>query len=241
MATHLQRRDLKRNELGEAVQAGVHYAEDHLRTILWIVGGVVGVGLLVWGGIAWRGSTTGRANEALGRAITVAQASIVDSGAKPDDPESPTFASAAARDARAKELFGAVVAKHGSTAAGAAARLWLADTAFAAGDRAEARRQWESYLGAAPGGAFAAVVQRNLWALDRAEGKAEPALRAIQRELERGGQELPPDVLLWELAETERALGHETEALAALRRITEEHPDSPYADEARRDLSRGAA
>jgi len=241
MATHLRREDLKRNELGEAVQAGVHYAEDHLRTILWAVGGVVAAGLLVWGGVAWSGSRSSRSNEALGRAIAVAQASIVDTGARPDDPNEPSFPSAAARDARAKELFTEVVAKHGSSAAGSAARLWLADAAFAAGDSAEARRQWQAYLDAAPGGAFVAVVRRNLWALDRSEGKGEEALRGIQRDLERGGKELPSDVLLWELSQTERALGHDTEATAALRRLTEEHPDSPYADEARRGLAKGAA
>ncbi|MCM2269366.1 MAG: tetratricopeptide repeat protein [Thermoanaerobaculia bacterium] len=238
--TPLRREDLKRNELGEALEAGVHYAEDHLKTILWIAGGVLGAALLVWAVMAWRGTRDERGNRALGEALRVAEAPVVDSGAKPTDAEAPSFASEAARAARAKELFEAVVARHGGTAAGAAARLWLADVALVAGDAATARRQWEAYLDDAPDGALAATAQRNVWALDRAEGKGEVALAAIQRDLERGGRKLPADVLLWELATTQQALGRSAEAAAAWRRIGEEHPNSPFADEARR-LAAGRA
>lgn len=232
--TPLRREDLKRNELGEAVEASVHYAEDHLRTILWIVGGVLGAALLVWAVMAWRGTRDERGNRALGEALRVAEAPVVDTGAKPSDLAAPSFASETARAARAKELFESVVARHGGTAAGAAARLWLADAALAAGDRAGARTHWQSYLDDAPAGALAAAAQRSLWALDRAEGKGEAALQAIQRDLERGGRKLPADLLLWELATTQQALGRAAEAAAAYRRIGEEHPNSPFADEARR-------
>jgi len=236
----LSREDLKRNELGEALEAGVHFAEDHLKTILWVAGGALGAALLVWATLAWRGSRAERANAALGEALRVAAAPVVATGARPADAGAPSFASESARAARARELFEAVVAQHGGTDAGAAARLWLADAALAAGDRAAARRHWEAYLDAAPEGALAAAAQRSLWALDRAEGQGEAALAAIRRDLERGGRRLPADLLLWELATTQQALGRTAEAAAAWRRIGEEHPDSPFADEARR-LSAGRA
>jgi tetratricopeptide (TPR) repeat protein len=235
--TPLRREDLKRNELGEALEAGVHYAEDHLRTILWIAGGVLGTALLVWGVMAWRGSRGERANLALGEALRVAAAPVVTTGAKPTDAAAPSFPTEAARAARARELFESVVARHGGTAAGAAAHLHLAEAAQANGDRAAARRHWQAYLDEAPAGALAAAAQRSLWALDRAEGKGEAALAAIQRDLERGGKRLPADLLLWELAVTQQALGRTAEAAAAYRRIGEEHPNSPFADEARRQAA----
>jgi TolA-binding protein len=242
MTTQQRREDLKRNELGEALEAGVHFAEDHLKTLLWVAGAVVGVAVLVWAGLAWRGSRDARGNAALSGALRVASAPVVVSGARSTDDSAPSFPTAAARDARAQELFEKVVARHGSTAAGATARLWLAEAAYAAGDPATARRHWEAYVSAAPNGALSVAAQRSLWALDRAEGKAEAALRSIESDLERGGRRLPADLLLWELATTQEALGHVAEAVAAYRRIGDEHPGSPFADEARRlAAARGAA
>jgi len=242
MTTQQHRQALKRNELGEALEAGVHFAEDHLKTILWVAGGVVGAALVVWGVLAWRGSRDERGNVALGAALRVAAAPIVAADARPSDERSPSFPSEAARAARARELFEGVVERHGSTSAGAAARLWLARSAFDGGDLAAARRHWQAYLDGAPNGALAIAAQRNLWALDRSEGKGEAVLVAIERDLERGGRRLPADVLLWELATTHEALGHAGEAAAAYRRIGEEHPNSPYADDARRlAAARGAA
>jgi hypothetical protein len=236
MATHLTRGDLKRNELGEAVEAGVHYAESHWKAILAVFGGIVGAGLLVWGVIAWRGGRAEASNEALGAALRVAAAPVVETGAEPDDAVSPSFASEADRDRRAQALFEQVVAEHGGTEAGASARLWLADRALGRGDRAAAQKLWREYLDEAPGGLFAAVAQRNLWAVGRADGRGEEVLSEVRRALERGRGDLPADALLWELAETHRALGHAEEERTALRRILDEHADSPYAGSARQRL-----
>jgi len=239
MSRDLKRGDLKRNELGEAVEASVHFAEEHLKTILWTIGGVFGLALLVWGGVSWQRHRDKAANGQLAEALKVAQAPIVATGAKPDDVSSPTFASVEARLARAKPPFEEVVRDHGSTAAGASARLWLAERAMEAGDKVEARRLWQAYLDDVSSGVLSAVAQRNLWELDRGEGRGSEVLAEIRRDLERGGANLPEDLLLWELAETQVALGAEADADAALRRLVEEHGGSPFAAEARTRLAEG--
>ena len=235
--SHLNREDLKRNELGEALEAGVHFAEGHLRTILWTLGGVLLAAVAVWSAFAWRGHRSEAANAMLSEALRVGEAPVVATGARPTDPRRPSFASGAARAAAARPLFEKVVAEHGSTAAGAAARLWLADEAFGRGDRAAARTHWRAYLERAPGGALAVVAQRNLWTLDRAEGRGQEALSEIRAALEGGAEELPADILLWELAATQMVLGAPSDSAAAWRRLVEEHPGSPFAGEARRALS----
>lgn len=238
MAHDLTREDLKRNELGQALEAGVHYAEGHLKTILTALGGAAAVALLVWGAWAWRSARLENANELLGSALKAAQAEIVATGARPDDPVKPTFASAAARDARARELFGRVAAKYGSTGAGAAARLWLGEQALMAGDRAEARRQWQPVREQGEG-TLAAVARLDLARLDRLEGKGEALAAELKRELEDGTGPVPADALLAELARTYEALGKGADATAAWRRLVTEHPDSGYAELARQQL--GAA
>ena len=238
MTSHLNREDLKRNELGEAVEASVEFAGVHLKGLLMGLAGAVVVALAAWGFVAWRGGRLERANDALGAALRVAEADVVATGAQPQNEQKPTFLTATARDARARELFEAVVRDFGSTGAGGAARLWLASDAFGHGDRAAARRLWEAFLAGAPESVLGATAQRNLWQLDRAEGKGAEALEQIRRGLERGGKgSLTPDVLLWELAQTQRTLGKGADADAALRRILDEHPDSIWAGEARRELA----
>jgi len=237
MATHLTRAELKRDELGEAVGAGVHWAEAHLKTILLGLGVLAGAGLVTWALFAWRGQRSGAANDLLGEAMTVANAQVVATGAKPDDPVQPSFANAAARDARAKGLFERLVKDYGSTDAGAAGHLWLADQAFAAGDRAAARSHWRAYLDVVSSGALAVAAHRDLWMLDRVEGNGETAIGEIRSALEGGGSPVPADVLLWELAESQRAVGHTADARATYQRILDEHSDSPYAGLARRELA----
>ncbi len=238
MTSHLNREDLKRNELGEAVEASVEFAGVHLKGILAAVGAVIAAGLLTWGFVAWRSGRNASANEALGVALRVADAEVVATGAQPANEQKPTFPTASARDARARELFGGVLQTYGSTAAGGAARLWLANDAYSRGDRATARKLWQEYVKRAPAGAFGATAQRNLWQLDRVEGKGADAAGQIRSALERGGKgSLTADVLLWELAQTERALGKSADADAALRRILDEHPESVWAGEARRELA----
>ncbi len=237
MADHLNREDLKRNELGEAVGASVEYAGSHMRQLAIGASAVVATALLAWGVVAWLSARSANANEALGAALRVAEAPVVESGARPDDPNEPTFATESARNAKAQELFERLVREHGSTDAGGMGRLWLADQALRSGDAATARRQWTEYLDSDSGGALAASARRNLIRLDRAEGKGDALVTELSAALARGRDPLPTDALLWELGETQTALGHAAEARAAYQRIIDEHPASPWTNEARRALA----
>lgn len=228
MSDHLRREDLKRNELSEALGAGIHYAEDHKKPLLLAIGGVVALVLLVWGWFAYSGSRRDGANELLTRALRVQQAEIVASGAKPDDPDAPTFASAAARDARAAELFGELDARYGGTSVGRIAKLYLADAALAAGDRAKARSLWEAYLKSDDRSPVALSAHVNLFELDREEGKSEQLAEKLRVMLEDPAKPLPADLLLYQLALTYESLDRPGDATTAYRRIVDEHPQSPY-------------
>lgn len=240
MADHLSREQLKRNELGEAVEASIHYAEDHLRTILMAVGALAAVAAIGWGIFAWTSSRRASANELLARALKVAGAPV-ESTARPDDPVSPSFASEAARDARAKELFTQLDDRYGSTAVGRVAKLYLAEAARRAGDRAAARALWEKYLDQDPTGTVAGTVRVNLFQLDREEGKGEALVASIQKMLEDPAKPLPADLLLYQLALTYEQLGRPGDARSAYRRIVDEHPQSPYLGPAQQQAGPPAA
>jgi hypothetical protein len=236
MAHDLSREDLKRNELGEALEAGFHFAEGHVRMLLAAVGGILALVLVVWGVFAWRTSRAEAASESLGAALRAAGAEIVETGANPDHPVTPTFPSATARDARARELFEKTVAEHGSTGAGHAARLRLAEMAFAAGDRAGARQRYEQVLEGSSG-SLAATARVGLAELARAEGRGAELAGELEKELASGQGALPVDALLGELARTYEALGRGADARATWQRLADEHPASAYAGLARQRLA----
>lgn len=239
MAHELSREELKRNELGEAVEAGVSFAEKHLRVILGIVIGVVAVALAGWAVFAWRGARLDSASEALGRAQRVASAEIVDSGARPDDAVRPTFATAAERDAQARQLFDAVVQQYDGTGAARAARLRLAELAFAAGDFAAARAHYVAVGTSDDALGVGAAI--GLAAVDRAEGRGAELITRLQNDLANARGPLPADLLLVELARTHAALGNRADARAAWQRLVDEHPGSAWAAEARGQLAGSAS
>lgn len=237
MAHDLSREDLKRNELGEAVEAGMSFAETHLRLMLGIVVGVVVTAVVVWAAWAWRSSRIEAASEALGAAQRVAAGEIVASGAKPDDARNPTFASARERDEKAAALFTAIVDAHGDSGPAQASRLRLAEMAFAAGDRAAARQHYERVVATGDDYALAATASLGLAALDRAEGHTAELIARLQHDLANGRGPLPADVLLAELARTQEAAGQPADARTTWRRLVDEHPQSAWTAEARERLA----
>ncbi len=240
MARKLERQELKRNELNDAVEASVEFAERHLKAILLALGGAGLAALAAWGVWGWHQSRVAQASELLGDALRVAQAEVVDSGAKPDDPVHPTFASESARDARARQLFERTANRFPSSGAGIAATLWLGDRAFADGDRAGARKLWQKVVDSGAEGAFAVSARVDLDRLDREEGKSEDLLTELKKELDDGTSGVPADVLLAEIARTYEALGKSADALATWRRLLDEHSDSPYASLAQGQIAAGS-
>lgn len=229
------REDLKRNELEEVLGKGMHYAEDHKRMILYGVGGVLVAALVAAGIFYWIGSRKDGANELLAKALAADSGAVVATGANPGDTAHPTFASEAARRARAKELFGELDSKYGSSATGRVAKLYLAQIALAENDKARAAQLWKAFLDAEPQGALSAAARVNLYKLDREQGRGAELADELKKLLEQDAKPLPVDVILYQLALTYDALGKTDDARATYRRIVDEFPQSPYIADAQRE------
>ena len=228
------REDLKRNELGEAVGEAIHYAEDHIRTILKIAAGLGIAGVIALVAYLWSSNRNRNANELLVHGLRVFDAPVTATGAKPDDLATPSFATAELRRAKSKEIFGDLDGRYGGTRTGRIAKLYLAQIALAEKDTARAHGLWQEFLKSEPEGTLAATARVNLWKLDRTDGKAEAVVAEIQALLAAAEKPLPDDVLLYQLALSYEALGRATDAAGAYRRIVDEHPNSPYLAEAQR-------
>ena len=237
MNQRLTRQDMKRNELSTALGKGYDYAESHGRTILMAAGAVLALALLAGLFYMYRSSQAEKANTALAKAIEVYQAPIDPAAPKPDDPLSPTFADAAARQTKAKALFEELHDKYGSTVAGDVAAVYLAQIAMAENQPDRARELWNDFVDEHGEHLLASQARLNLIRLDRSQGKGQEVAGTLTAMLDEAEPPLPMDVILNELAATQEQLGKKQDAIQSYQRILDEFPQSPYAREAREKIS----
>src|SRR4029079_3236649 len=94
MSQRLSRKDMKRDEFATVVGRSVEYAETHTRNLLILLGAIAIVGALAGGVYAFTSHRAATAQEALGKAIKVYAAPVqAAADARPNDPETPSFAS----------------------------------------------------------------------------------------------------------------------------------------------------
>lgn len=237
MNQRLTRKEIKRDELASAVGRSVEYAESHARTILYALGGalaLLALGLIVY---FWLGSRSEKANEALAYAIRVQQAPIDAAAPKPQDRLAPSFATEAARRAKAKELFQEVHDGYGATDAGDVAGLYLAQIAAEEGQLDRARELWTEFVEEHGDHALAGEARLNLIGLDRQQGKGEELATRLRGLLEEAEPPLPKDVLLHELGLTLEQLERPQEAVQVYQQILDDYPQSPYRQEAQQRVS----
>lgn len=238
MSKRLTRKQIKEDIRHGDVQTALSSTfEKVLANTTLVVGILVGVVVLAVGFVGGRAYLIHRqeaASSELAQATRIFDAPIEEEGAKPDDPAEPSFASEDARRTRAEEAMEAV---HGGNAEDVA-RLYLASIALSKGDKATARSYWEDYLRDHDNDDILTMsVRLDLIRLDREEGKGEEVVAELESELESAEKTLPEDAILYELARTLETLDRGGEAREYYQRILDDHPQSPYAADAREKTS----
>ncbi|HVR96648.1 MAG TPA: tetratricopeptide repeat protein [Thermoanaerobaculia bacterium] len=236
MNERLTRKEMKRDEFAMAMGRGVEYAGSHVRPILIAVGGVLLLLLAGLGLWTYFRSQAAKASAQLAPAMEVYQAPIQATGAKPDDPTTPSFPNEAARRERAKKLFEELRDDYGSTDAADVAGVYLADIAAEEGQLDRARELWTDFLDEHDDHILAGAVQLNLFELDRKQGKGEEVVTRLRGIVDQADGPLPQDVALHELGVTLEHLGRPQEAVPQYQKILDEYPQSAYRQEAQQRL-----
>lgn len=231
------KRDIRQDELSHLLSETAFQAQSHSRQVIIVVVAVVAVALGAAALYGYLGSRKNAANRELAEAIKLYSAPVLATGAKPDDPKQPSFASEAERKAAAKKAFEKLRGGVGANIAGEVAELYLAELAIGEGDTAGARKIWESFLASHQDDVLATSVRINLIRLDRQEGKHEQLEAQLRKELADPEKKLPEDVILFELAQTLDAQGRSADADVLYQRLIEEYPRSAYAFEANQRVS----
>ncbi len=237
MNQRLTRKDIKRDEFANAVGRSFEFAESHSRQLLLTLGTVllaVLVGILAFFYVSHRSDL---ANEALAKATKVYNAPIDPAGAKPNDPTEPSFATAAARQARARQVFEGLRSDYRFTDAADVASIYLAEIDAASGKLAEARRQWNDFVKKHGDHVLAAQARIDLMSLDRSQGKGQEVAQRLREMLDQSDAPLPQDVVLYELAATLEQLNRNQEAAQTYQKLVDEYPQSPYRQTAQQKLT----
>ncbi|HVT61661.1 MAG TPA: tetratricopeptide repeat protein [Thermoanaerobaculia bacterium] len=228
MSARLTRKEIKHDEFASVVGRSVEYAESHSRGLLVAVGAVALAVVLGIGIYLFLDHRSLVANDALAYAVKVYTAPIQASGAKPHDPKEPSFASEAARRARAEELLTRMRKDHPFSSASDVASIYLAEIYAGENKLDQARQLWSDFVRKHRDHILAGQARLNLFDLDRSKGKAQQVIQELRTMLEQPDAPLPQDVLLYELATTLEQLNRDQEALQTYQRILDEFPQSPY-------------
>lgn len=237
MTQHLTRKEIKQDEFATAVGRGLEYAESHARTLIMALGAVVLLAVLFLVGRIVLADRAEKANEQLSRAMKVYQAEIDAAAPKPDDAQNPTFADAATRRTRARQLFEEVRNDYGSSDAADVAGLYLANIAAEEGQLDRARELWTDFVDDHGDNILAGQARVNLIHLDRQQGKGQDLVTRLRADLEKNEPGLPKDLILFELATTQEQLGSKEDAVKTLRRLVEEYPESSFRSDAQQKIA----
>lgn len=237
MNQRLTRKDIKRDEFANAVGRSFEFAEIHSRQLLLMLGAVllaVLVGILAFFYVNHRSDL---ANQALAKATKVYNAPVDPAGAKPNDPREPSFATEAARQARARQLLERLRSDFRFTDAADVASIYLAALDASSGKLAEARQLWNDFVKKHGDHVLAAQARIDLMDLDRSQGKGNEVAQRLREMLDQSDAPLPQDAVLYELATTLEQLNRNQEAAQTYQKLVDEFPQSPYRQTAQQKLT----
>jgi tetratricopeptide (TPR) repeat protein len=240
-----ERHHLKENELAHSLAAAREFVEPRRKQIGLAAFVIFLLAIVLIGILVMRQRTQARAHDLLAEAMVVLDAQVIPK--TPTDPKSPTPPPAAMQGSGAFETeeakLQAAVPKlkaaadaYPDTEPGITARYHLAGTLAALGKHQEASQAYDDVVKRAGDDLYGRMAR-----LGRAEeqaraGQLDAAIATYKELADKTDGELPTDAILMQLARAYAAAGKKDEAQKTFTKVVDEHPDSPYAAEARQEL-----
>lgn len=226
------RHDLKHDKFVDEIGVLSEKARANQR-LLYTIGGVaVAIAVLAYGFFFYRSNREENAQQALAIAIETFEAPVSDQ-AQPAA-AGPSFKTEAERTVAAEKAFTELKSKYSGTDAADVAGLYLARIAVTKNDVATARTNLEQFIGSQKDHILADSARFSLYQLRIENGEAAQVATEITAELAKTEPVLPGDSLLVLLAQAYEVQGDAAKSQEAYKRLTTEHPESPYALDAQR-------
>lgn len=240
-----ERHHLKENELAQSIAAAREFVDRRQKQIQIVALVVFLIAVAIVGIVIMRERTQAAANDLLAEAMVVLDAPVIPS--TPADPNSPTPPAAAMQGtgtftteeeklkAAAPKLRAAAEA-YPASRAGITARYHLAGALAGLGQHDEAVAAYDEVIARGGDSLYGRMAQLGKAEEQARAGQHDAAIAIYQQLAGEADGDLPADAILMQLARTYAAAGKTDEAQKTFTRIVDEHPDSPYASEARQEL-----
>jgi len=233
-----ERHHLKTNEFAERAAWVAEQITTNRSRLLAISGAVVVVLAIAGGYFYFRGRANDQASTMIGAALAIQNAEIAPAPTVPGVSQAPgTYPSATARAEASVAAFQKVADAYPSGATGAAARYYLGTAYLALGKGVEADKAFGEAATMGSGTLYGDMAQLGRGQALAAQAKYDDAVKTLTELSARRDTSVPVDGVLMELARICRKAGKTQEARAAFKRVTDEFPQSSYANDARQQLS----
>ena len=242
----IERHHLKDNELATTLAGISHVVDARRRQLLYGAAALLAIVVVVLGFSTWRRQQQSRGQELLAEAMVALNARVVPAGAAGPEGDAPAAAQIGATGSFSTEAakLNAAIPKlqvaadaAPSSPAGLTARYHLAGALAAVGRHADAITAFEDVARRAGPTSFYGRMAR----MGRADaqlraGQFDAAIAGWKELMSQQADDLPVDALLMEMGMAYRAKGDAAEAKKTLTQIVDQHPNSPYAPQARAQL-----
>ena len=240
------RHDLKENDLARIIGSTREWVEPRGKYITATILALVVIAGAVFGVLTWRERQQGRGQDLLASAMVTLNTAVVPVTNTTTPGEAPaaasitatgTFSTEAQKLNAALPKLQAATDAYPDTQAGITARYHLAATLAALGKQKDAIAQFDEVVKRSG----ADSLYGRMATLGKADAQAQAgeldAAIATWKDLAaKKDANLPEDAILMELARAYQAKGNTEEARKTFNQIVDDHPDSPYVADARKEL-----
>jgi TolA-binding protein len=240
------RRELKQNDVAQMVAAARNFLDENGRQLIWAVVAIVVVGVAVAGLLAYRNREQAKGTELLAQATVVLNTAVVPVNAETKPGDAPAAAGIGAKGTFSTETqklntavpkLRAAADAYPDTAAGIQARYHLAASLAALGQQKEAITQFDEVVRrAGTDSLYGRMAQLGKAEAQFASGETDAAIATWKELAAKKDANLPEDAILMQLGRAYQAKGNTADAKKTFTDIVDNHPDSPYVAEARKEL-----
>lgn len=240
------RHDLKKNDLADKLSDLQDFMGPRSKTLGLVLIGVLVVAVIAAGAMVMRQRSQSRGQDLLGEALVALDARVVPANATGEAGDAPaaaqfgatgTFSTEAAKLNAALPKLRAAADAYPDAPAGITARYHMAGALAALGRHAEAIDAFGDVTKRAGGNSLYGRMARLGMADAQARaGQLDAAIATWKTMVTQDSAELPVDAILIELGRAYVTKGSTAEAKQTFTQIVDQHPDSPYAQEARTTL-----
>jgi TolA-binding protein len=228
-----ERHHLKENELQRLALTARHMYMERKRETTAVLVGVVALAAVAGGFFLWSGRLQSRAHSLLAEAIVVQDARV----SPPGTPAAAgTYPTERARMQAAAAKFKTAADAYPSTDAGIYARYQEAADQVALGNIAAATAAYQEIIRREGDSVSGQMARLGLAEVQALAGQYDQAINTFKEMAQRKDGPLPIDGILMQLGRTYREAGKATDAQQTFNRIVQEFPESPFNQEAKREL-----